>query len=170
MAYFDLPEANGVTWRTYYKEAGDVVTITDLQLRSRIYNGPALYPGGEIAVNGEVVLKMDYFNPPTHAFDVPNIGEEFRSCRVVSGQALPVSSKRLTGKTAVISVNVELYRDGDTPLLPVSGSCEIPLSQGLVRVKAADGVKRCRAYVKKGGEIVPVGVVVKRNGSIKYCT
>lgn len=170
MAYFDLPEANGMTWRTFYREAGGVVTITDLQLRSRIYNGPAWYPGGEISVNGEVVLKMDYYNPPTHAFYVPTIGEEFRSYRVVSGQALPVSSKQLTGKTAVISVSVELYRDSDTEQLPLSGSLEIPLSTGLVRVKTADSVKLHRAYVKQSGQIVPMAFVAKHGSSIKYCT
>jgi hypothetical protein len=153
--FFDTPEVSGFTWRTFYKEVGGIVTITDLQLRSRVFGGPDWYPGGEISVNGIVILKMDYDNPATHVFDITGASDKFVSCRTLNGQALPVSSPRLATRKAEIAVSVQLYRNQNTVKPELTGSVEIPLTTGIVHVKVGGEVKRCRAVVKIGDKIKP---------------
>ena len=169
--YFDTPEVDGFTWRTHWEEKNGAVTIPKVQLRSTIFAGPAWYPDGEIAVNGIPVLSMDNASPGTHVFYVGGAGSTFIDISAINnGQALPVSSELITTGKAVITVNVKLYKNSSTSQPVLSGSAEIPLTTGLVQIRTAGGVKRHRAYIKQGGEIVPLAAVVKQGGSIKYCT
>lgn len=169
--YFDTPEVSGFTWRTHWAEKNGVVSVTNLQIRSRLYQGPAWYPKGEIAVNGVPILQMDNGSSTiTHVFNVGGAGETWVDITVRNGQALPVSSGVLSSGKAVIAVNVSLYRDSSAEQPVLTGSAEIPLTNGLVQIMTADGVKPHRLYVIQGGKPVPAAVVVKHGGSIKYCT
>lgn len=168
--YFDTPEVSGFTWRTHWEENNGVITIPNLQLRTKTYTGPAWYPKGEIAVNGVTILTMDYANPATHAFYVYGAGDTFLNIQALSGQALPISTDMIAAGKAVVTVNVELYRNSSSVKPVLSGSAEIPLTTGLVQIQTAGGVKRHRAYTKQGGETVPLATVMKKNGTIKYCT
>lgn len=168
--YFDTPEVSGFTWRTHWEEKNGVMAVTNLQLRTKTYAGPTWYPKGEIAVNGVPILKMDYANPATHAFSVYAAGDTFLDIEVLSGQALPVSSEVIKTGKAVITVNVELYRNSSTAKPVLTGSAEIQLTAGTVRAQTAGGVKRHRVYAVQDGEPVPMAAVVKHGGSIKYCT
>lgn len=168
--YFDTPEVSGFTWRTHWEEKNGVVTIPKLQLRSKTYAGPTWYPKGEIAVNGVPILKMDYANPATHAFSVYSAGDAFLDIEVLSGQELPISTDMIAAGKAVVTVNVELYRNSSSVKPVLSGSAEIPLTTGLVQIQTTNGVKRHRAYTKQGGKAVPLATVMKKDGTIKYCT
>ena len=168
--YFDSETVNGFTLRTFWEEKNGVLTVPNVQLRSKEYTGPTWYPKGEIAVNGVPILKMDYANPATHAFSVYAAGDTFLDIEVLSGQTLPVSSEVIKTGKAVITVNVELYRNSSTSKPVLTGSAEIRLTAGTVRVQTAGGVKRHRVSVIQDGEPVPMAAVVKQGGGIKYCT
>lgn len=167
--YFDTPEVSGFTWRTYWEERNGAVSVTGLQLRSKNFSN-VWYPGGTISVNGVPVLTMDFNSPATHSFSIWQVGDTFVPIQVQSGASLPVSSERITGSCAKITVAVTLYRDSGSPRPTLTGSAEIPLTAGLVRIQTANGAKRHRAYIKRGGKIVPAAAVVKHGGKIKYCT
>lgn len=168
--YFDTPEVSGFTWRTHWEERNGAVSVTGLQLRSKTFAGPIWYPRGSIAVNGVPLLTMDYASPATHAFVFDSAGDRFVDIDILSGQALPVSTGVIASGKAVITVNVELYRNSSSTRPVLSGSSEIPLTAGLVQIQTANGAKRHRAYIKRGGKIVPEAAVVKRGGKITYCT
>lgn len=175
--YFDFDAepgtGEGFTLRLNWMEKNGVVTLIEgsgVQLRTTEYAGPAWYPGGEIAINGVPLLEMDYNDNATHAFAVWSASDVFVDIDAINGQGLPVSSGKLATAKAVITVNVELYRNGSSPKPKFTGSAEIPLTIGLVQIQTAGGVKRHRVYAKQGGKIVPMAAVVKHGGSIKYCT
>ena len=167
--FFDTPEVNGFTLRTCYEESGGIVTITDIQLRSRVFGGPGWYPGGEITVNGTEVLQMQYISPVTHLFNIGSAGENFVSAKTLSGPSFPVSTARLTAKKAEISVQVRLYRDQNTAKPALAGTVEIPLTAGFVHVKHEDKDVRCRAVAKVGGKIKPCRVGTIHNGTFRTC-
>lgn len=168
--YFDTPEVSGFTWRTHWEEKNGAVAVTRLQLRSKTFTGPTWYPKGNISVNGIQLLTMDYASPATHAFSLYSAGESFIDIEVLSGQALPVSTGVIASGKAVITVNVELYRNSSTAKPVLTGSAEIPLTTGLVQIRTASGAKRHRAYVKQGGKNVPLAALANDGGRIKYCT
>lgn len=165
-SYFDTNTKSGFTMRVFWEEKNGTVTPTDLRVRSTVYGGK-WFPGGTIKIDGITALTMDYSSPATHSFHVYGVGEDWLE---VSGDK-PASVGPITDKAkATITVEVELYRDSSTSKPKLTGSAEIPLTTGLVRVKTAGGVKRCRAYVVQGGVAAPAAAVAKQNGNIKYCT
>lgn len=170
--YFDFESASGFTLRLNWKEENGVVTLiapTGIQLRSREYSGPTWYPKGTISVNGKPLLEMDYASPATHAFSLYSASDVFVDIETLSGKSLPVSTEKITAEKAVITVDVELYRNGSSPKPRFTGSAEIKLLSGLVRIQTTNGPKRHRAYVKRNGQPVPVTVQVKHSGKITMC-
>lgn len=148
--YFDTPKSEGgFVWRTHYTESGGVVSITNIQLQSNTYKGPAWFPLGQIAVNDVTILQMDYNDSATHAFTVEAASEAFIDIETLSGQALPVSSQRITTGKAEITVSMELYRSSDgTHSYNIEGSTVIDVASILAMVHDGEEFTQKQPVIK----------------------
>ena len=164
--YFDTPEVSGFVWRTHFQESGGIVSVTNLQLQSNEYTGPTWYPKGDISVNGVKILEMDYNNNATHAFSIYSASDTFADVETLSGQALPVSSQRITTGKAEITVSMELYRSSDGKhVYGIEGNTSIDVASILAMVHDGEeftqkqpvikhdaGAKNYRPVVHNGAE------------------
>ena len=167
--YFDTEPDSGFTLRTHLEESNGMVSVTKMQLQSKNYAGPVWYPGGDVKVNDEVVLSMSYLGSATHMFSFSSAGDAWVDIEKLTGVALPVSSGKVKTLKATISVDVTLYRNSSSIKPVLSGSIEISVVSGAVRIETTDGVKRARAYVKHNGVAVPTQAVTNKDGNIMYC-
>lgn len=148
--YFDTEEVSGFTFRTFLEENAGIVKVTNIQLRSRTYGGPTWNPGGEIAVNGKTLLEMNYNDPATHAFNVYSAGESFIDVQKLTGQALPVTSDRITAAKATITVNVTLYRNSSSARPKLTGSYSIDIASVLAMVNNGSAFQQKQAAINNG--------------------
>ena len=153
MAYFDVANKSdrGFTLRFHYDDSQPgYISIENIQLQSTIYNSK-WFPKGTIKINGETVLTMDYKSPATHMFTVGVVGETWYDIQKQTGAALPVSNAtKITASTAVIEIDMTLYRDSSSTVPSFSGSIEVDLLLGVVYIDNGSGWDMYEIYIDNG--------------------
>ena len=137
--YFDIAGTGGFAGRVNWSETYDIesntsVVAVSLSIQSKTYGG-RWYPGGTISVDGIPVVTMDFNNKATHTFNVYSAGDVWHTIYPLYGNAdQPWNSGAIVHddngkKNVTISVNLKLYRDGNTAKPTISGSSAIALTE-----------------------------------------
>lgn len=154
--YLEIKSAPGYGFamRIFYGERLGVITVTNIHLQSTVYGAGTVFPGGEIKVDGETILTMDYNSPATHAFSVWGPSASWLEIETMGGGTpFPVSSKAITNKTNVtLSANILLYKSGMSARPELSGSVSVPLTLGLVYIKDDEDHKPYEVDIHDGTE------------------
>lgn len=152
MAYFDVANTSdrGFTLRFHYETSAGYIKINNIQLQSLNYNGK-WFPKGTIKINGEIVLEMSYMSPATHMFTVGKSGETWYDIQKQTGAALPVSNAtKITTASALIEVDIELYRNSNSTIPKFSGAETVKLLSGLVYIANGSSFDAYEVWIANG--------------------
>ena len=172
MAYFDVANKSdrGFTLRFHYDDSQPgYISIENIQLQSTIYNNK-WFPQGTIKINGETVLTMSYKSPATHMFTVSKVGTDWYDISVQSGTALPVSNAtKITESTAVIEIDMTLYRDSSSTVPSFEGEEAVKVISGLVYIANGSSFDAYEVWIANGTKFEQYEVYVADGSKFVLC-